>query len=277
MNAAMLAINWFPEIKGLLIVTIAVVVFMGSIYLILATNMGGRLGFLVALAALAGWFFLMGCVWWTYGKGFLGPAASWKPVANVSVLQDTTALYDANVLSVRVPANVANPQDTSDQVTAHLVDNGWTQLKPSLPTFQQAGAAATTMLEDTGAFKAGEFQVVNVFEKGGERSPTFLDGRIDFLAFWHKPHYALVEVAPLVPQRAEPGRAPAKAVIDATLPHQYVFMVRDMGALRQPAGFMTVGSLIVFLVLCYLLHSRDKIVAENKARKAIPAKASTPS
>jgi len=277
MNAALLAINWFPEIKGILIVTLAVVVFMGSIYLILATNMGARLGFLVALAGLAGWFFLMGCVWWTYGKGFLGPAASWKPVANVTVLQNTTALYDANVVSVHVPTDSGTPQDVADKVTADLADNGWKQLNPSVPTYQQAGAAATTMLEESGAFKAGEFQVVNVFEKGGERSPTFLDKRIDFLAFWHKPHYALVEVAPLVPQRAEPGRAPAKAVVDETQPHQYVFMVRDLGALRQPAGFLTIGSLIVFLVLCYLLHSRDKIVAENKARKAIPARASTPS
>ena len=65
-------------------------------------------------------------------------------------------------------------------------------------------------------------------------------------------------------------------MIDPTQPHQYVFMIRDLGALRQPGGFLTIGSLIVFLVLCYLLHSRDKIVAENKARKAIPAKASTP-
>jgi hypothetical protein len=254
-----------------------VVVFMGSIYLILATNMGARLGFLVALAALAGWFFLMGCVWWTYGKGFLGPAASWKPVANVTVLQDTTALYDANVLTVRVPAATGTPQQVADQVTEHLVDQGWHQLLPSVPSYQQAGAAATTMLEDAGAFDAGEFQVVNVFERGGDRGPTFFGGSVDFLAFWHKPHYALVEVAPLVPQRAEPGRAPAKAVIDTTLPHQYVFMIRDLGAVRQPAGFMTVGSLIVFLGLCYLLNSRDKIVAENKARKAIPAKASTPS
>ena len=37
----------------------------------------------------------------------------------------------------------------------------------------------------------------------------------------------------------------------------------------------TVGSLLVFLVLCYLLHSRDRVVAENKAAKAIPAKTST--
>jgi len=275
MNAALLAINWEPQLRGILIVIIAVSVLMGSVYLILATNMGARLGFLVAIAALAGWFFLMGCVWWTYGKGLLGPAAAWKPVASTTVLQDTTALFDANVLSVRVPATSGTPQQVADQVTDHLVDQGWNQLLPSVPTYQQAGAAATAMLEETGALKAGEFEVVNVFVKGGERSPQPFGGSLDFLSFWHKPHYALVEVAPLVPQRTEPGRAPAKAVVDVSQPHQYVFMVRDLGALREPAGFITVGSLIVFLVLCYMLHSRDKVVAENKARKALPPRASS--
>ena len=45
----------------------------------------------------------------------------------------------------------------------------------------------------------------------------------------------MVEVAPLVPMRTEPGRAPAAAEIDTTRQHQYVYMVRDLGALRQPA------------------------------------------
>jgi hypothetical protein len=273
-NAALLAINWQPQLRGIIIVIIAGAVLMGSVYLILATNMGARLGFLVALAALAGWFFLMGAVWWTYGKGLLGPAASWKPVANVSVLADTNAMFEANVITTNIPTT-GTPQQVADQINEHLVEQGWQQLLPSVPSYQQAGAAATTILEDSGSFKAGEFQVVNVFEKGGERGPKFFGGKVDFVAFWHKPHYALVEVAPLVPQRAEPGRAPAKAVVDVTQPHQYVLMIRDMGALREPAGFITVGSLIVFLVLCYLLHRRDRIVEANKARKAIPAKSST--
>jgi len=272
---ALLAINWEPQLRGILIVIISGAVLLGSVYLILATNMGARLGFLVALAALAGWFFLMGCVWWTYGKGLLGPAASWKPGANVTVLQSATAMYEANVLSLNLP-QTETPQQNADAVTAQLVDNGWRQLLPSVPSYQQAGAAATVMLEETGAFNAGEFQVVNVFEKGGERSPQLFGGAADFLAFRHKPHFALVEVAPLVPQQTEPGRAPATPVVDVTQPHQYVYMVRDLGALRQPAGFITIGSLIVFLVLCYMLHTRDKVVVENKAAKAaIPAKTSS--
>ncbi len=122
----------------------------------------------------------------------------------------------------------------------------------------------------------GEFQVVNVFDKGGERRPQFLDGRIDFLAFLHAPHYALVEVAPLIEQREEPGRAPAKPEIDTSRPRQYVYMIRDLGAKRKPAGLITIGSLAVFLMLCYLLHTRDRRVHANRSAKALPAQTSPP-
>jgi hypothetical protein len=274
---ATLAINWQPQIRGVIIIIIAVTVLMGSVYLLLATNLGARLGFLIAFAAFAGWMFLMGSVWWTYGKGLLGPDPSWQPVAAKTVLQDTTALSEAGVLKTPVVADTTKtPEQIANEVDANLVTEKWKELLPAATTFAQAGAAATVLLEDSGAFVGGDFQVVNVFEIGGQRSPQLFDGRVDFLAFFHKPHYALVEVAPLLPQRTEPGRAPAKAVIDTTKPHQFVYMIRDLGARREPAGFITVGSLVVFLMLCYLLHSRDRVVEENKAAKAIPERTSVP-
>ena len=122
----------------------------------------------------------------------------------------------------------------------------------------------------------GDFQVVNVFDKGGQRQPQLFNGKVDFLAFLHAPHYSVVEVAPLVRQREEPGRAPAKPEIDTSRPHQYVYMIRDLGAKRKPAGFITVGSLAVFLMLCYLLHSRDRRVLTNRSAKALPAQTSPP-
>jgi hypothetical protein len=115
--------------------------------------------------------------------------------------------------------------------------------------------------------------VVSVYDKGGARHPVFLDGRLDQLAFWHDAHYALVEIAPLVPQRTEPGRAPARAVIDTTRPHEYVYMIRDLGYKRRPAAIICISSLIIFLLLCWLLHRRDRVVADNRSAKALPAKA----
>lgn len=270
--SALLAVNWEWELRGTLIVIIAVVVLCGSVYMILGTNLGARLGFLVALTGLAGWLFLMGGIWWIYGQGLLGPSPSWKPVANKTVVRDSGKLYELGILDAPF---TPTGQPTTDAlgVVDSLEASGWEKLNPALPSFQQAGSNGGVLIEESGAFAAGEFSVVNVFVKGGERSPTFWGGRIDFLAFFHAPHFALVEVAPLVPQRVEPGRAPARAVIDTSRPHEYVYMVRDLGAKRQPAGIITVLSLVMFLALCWLLHRRDRHVRANLAAKALPAKA----
>ena len=66
---AILSIGWEPELRGLLTVIIGTVALCGSVYLLLATNMGIRLGFLVAFAGLFGWMATMGAIWWSYGIG----------------------------------------------------------------------------------------------------------------------------------------------------------------------------------------------------------------
>jgi hypothetical protein len=47
-------------------------------------------------------------------------------------------------------------------------------------------------------------------------------------------------------------------------------MLRDLGSRRQPAAFITLGSGLIFGVLCMMLHRRDQVVALN--RSAVPAK-----
>ena len=47
-------------------------------------------------------------------------------------------------------------------------------------------------------------------------------------------------------------------------------MVRDLGALRQPALFVTLGSGIVFLVLCWVLHRRDG-ASDHQPQTVVPA------
>ncbi len=49
------AIAFDPAIRGILVVAIGVVVLIGSVYLLLATNTGIRQGLLITLAGLAGW------------------------------------------------------------------------------------------------------------------------------------------------------------------------------------------------------------------------------
>ena len=271
MVATLFAIGWKPEIRGLLFVLIAVVTLCGSIYLILATNLGARLGFLVALTGLAGWMALMGGIWWVYGIGLKGPEPSWKEIPGRTVIQSAPALVQAGV--TETPIDI-DPNDSfvaqADTVRQHLVDEGWRVVDESEPAFGQASSAAGEFLESEEAFEAGEFQVTDVLETGGDRAPKIND-TLDFIAFFHEPHYALAEVAALEPLRDEPGRAPTPPQIDESRQRQYVYMVRDLGARRQPAAAICIGSSIVFLALCWMLNRRERFVTENRQRELVSA------
>ena len=158
------------------------------------------------------------------------------------------------------------PQQNSEAVVAALVSEGWKRLDDSDPQRGQAVASSDELLINVaGEFGAGEFVSVSVFDLGGERWPK-INEALDFFAFFHEPRYALVEVAPIVPQRVEPGRAPARPKIDETQERRYVYMIRDLGNRRQPAMLITLGSLLVFVILCWLLHRRDLILRQNLAR-----------
>lgn len=276
MSATLLAINWEPELRGILTVLIGTGVWMGSVYLILGTNVGARLGFLLSIAGLAGWMALMGGVWWIYGIGLQGELASWQQVPGRTVIQEVDLLYQAGVVDQPVGFDEDDdPAEASVAVARQLTAQGWSQVESSAPEFGQAEASAAVFLEEEGAFSTGEFRVTNVFEVDPPKEsawPKFgPNGEFDQLAFFKKPYYTLVEVAPLVELREEPGRAPIAPEIDDSRQRQYVYMIRDLGSLREPAAYITIGSTIVFLAMCWLLHRRDRFVAENLARKALPA------
>jgi hypothetical protein len=271
MSSALLAINWEPELRGVLTVIIGVGVLMGSVYLILGTNLGARLGFLVALTGLAGWMALMGGIWWIYGIGLKGAAPEWKQVPGRTVIQEIDLLHEAGVLDR--PIDFTESDDSvaaAASLQEQLDTEGWRRVAESAPEFGQAEAAAGVFLDEEGAFSAGEFDVTNVYEIGGEAYPKlFGRSELDQIAFWHHPYYTLVEVAPYVPLRPEDGRAPTPPEIDTSMQRQYVYMIRDLGSLREPAAYICIGSSIMFLALCFALHRRDRFVAENLSRKAL--------
>ena len=71
------AIGWDPEIRNYLSVLVGVAVLIGSVYLIVGTNVGLRTGLLVVLAGFFGWMTTMGVIWWIYGIGLKGEEPSW--------------------------------------------------------------------------------------------------------------------------------------------------------------------------------------------------------
>lgn len=77
--AMLSAIAFDPTVRGILVVVVGTTVLMGSIFMILSTNSGVRVGFLLAVTGLTGWMMLMGSVWVIYGIGLKGRDPAWMP------------------------------------------------------------------------------------------------------------------------------------------------------------------------------------------------------
>ena len=234
------AISWELELRGITIIAIAVATFCGSIYLVLATDLGARLGLLVALAGLTGWMALMGGIWWIYGIGLRGSDPTW--VVEEVVYGDITQskLPEAH--------DLVNPESS-----------GWRLLPEDDPgRGQTATAADEALLNGTGGrFTADSYITVAVYDKGGETYPDW------FFNFFHKPHYAVVEVQPTIKQATEPGKAPPPPRADPSQPPVYVVLIRDLGDRRVPSALFTLANTAIFLVLCDILHRREKIVRRH--------------
>jgi hypothetical protein len=266
--ANLLAVSWEPGLRGITVVLIAFTVLCGSIYMVLGTNLGARLGMLVSMAGLFGWMMLMGIIWICYGIGLKGKEPSWKARDTIVGAQ--------NLVQSKEP--IARDATIPDNTTAGARVNGWMRLPEDNGGRGQAIAAADEILQvESGGLKAGEYIPVAVFDKGGERWPnvSFTMGKLgrinlDYVAFFHDPHYSLVEVAPVIKQATEPGKAPPKAVADPKLPHWYVLMQRDRGSKRKPAAMITIGSALLFALLCRVLHRRDLLVDANRSAALDP-------
>ena len=79
-TAVFAGINFTVTIRGVLVVMVAVAILMGSVWLLLSTNLGVRVGTLMALTGLFGWITIMSTVWWIFGIGWRGADPSWKTV-----------------------------------------------------------------------------------------------------------------------------------------------------------------------------------------------------
>lgn len=271
MLSALLAVSWEPEIRGWIIVIISVAVLMGSTYLILGTNLGARLGFMIAVTGFFGWMMSMAIIWAVYGIGLKGPEPTWHPHEPITIVRDGALLNRTEI--VEGTSDLANlgSVESAKKISDQLVSEGWQILEESDPQRGRAASSADEIIQNEAMeMAAGEYATVAVYDKGGARYPKLGDS-LDFFAFKHKPRYAIVEIAPLVAQRNEPGRAPARAQIDVAQPHRYVVMIRDLGSKRRPAFLIAFGSGLIFFLMAWLLHRREALLRKNLALKSSAA------
>jgi hypothetical protein len=242
MGTIVAALGWNPEIKGALYVVLAIAILCGSCYMILATNMGARLGFLLAAAGLLGWLTTAGGIWWAYGKGIaqLAPQPAWT----------TAAIITGDLGSAKLTALDGFP-------------NGWKKLDPTDKEVADAIPIAESDIVSTPGgppkpFKSSsEFVIVAAFEKGGERSGPL---GLNFRPFnvLHKPRYLVVQVQKVLTVAPTPGQPVAKPVADPSSPPIAVVLLRDLGAKRLYPAVFTISCGILFGLVCYQLHVRDK-------------------
>jgi hypothetical protein len=245
-----LELAWDPTIRAILVVGFAIVVLPGSIYLLLGTNLGTRLGFLVALAGAMGWMTIMATIWAMYGIGYVGRAASWK------VEEAVTSQSKDDTQAAQLP--LARDLSTWRELPADDPARGEAQASASAAIAGQAAVLPMGFAADT------DYVVVDAWEKGGKKK-TFLNG---ILPGPHPPHYAMIQVQRAKSVTVPFGETPPKAEADPTQPVVSVILERDLGNKRLPPTLLALGSLIIFGVTCNVLHRRDKVVSAARAAAA---------
>ena len=293
LTTVLAGIAYDPEIRGVLVVATAAVILMGSVYLLLSTNIGSRLGFQVALAGLFGWLMLLSLFWWIYGVGAIGTLPSWRVeevnIGDLSQAQMAEArdLVPDNLPSVEeiladnpdiaaefdegkviTLSEIAALPDLPDDVAAELEDlqGEWQVLPQSLIGDAQAAADVALTSGDAGLrFTANtEYVLVDGFTRGGKEhraSDSVVDRVTNFFTqLWptSPPHHVVIQVQTSEQTAVPEGNAPLSPTPDEDEPVISVIMVRDLGTRRLPPAVLTFMFGALFAVTCVTLHARDK-------------------
>lgn len=282
-------------IRGTLVMIVAVGVLIGGIWLIVATNMGARLGFLVVFTAFCAWMFVMSAMWTSYGIGLVGELPSWTvQEVNVGDLSEAenerarTAPTDDVLPSVE--QLLADPDVADDfdpgvtvgigeiaDIDPELIDesqfNGWTIIGAAELGEPQTAADEALTGGDAPMFASNdEYVALRGFEYGGkpDRKSDSVFDRVankitNTLQVTSPTHYAIVQVQESLPTEVPEGAAPLPPTADPDKPVVSVIMVRNLGNLRLPSFILTVVFGILFAFSAYQLHERDKVSMARRA------------
>lgn len=252
-------LTWDPQIRGALILLTAFVILPGSVYLLLSTNLGARLGFLVAVAGLTGWMTVLGLMW-TLTPSTTGPKGSdphWKVKGVVTGNVGPTAPAPLQVSLKDDKVWKELPEEDPQRAEIITTSEEFFTTDPAGGSYGIKGSA--------------DYIVEDAWSRGGQRKGPF--GVLNFRPFnvRHKPHYAVVRMHPTIKQETQPGQAPPTPKVDPAKEAYTVLLVRDLGTRRLPVFMFALGSGILFAVTLSVLHRRDK--EAMAARGLIPAKA----
>lgn len=251
---------WYPTILGILVTIFAIGLFCGSVYLLLGTNLGARLGFLVAFTALMGFMVILTSLWVTTASPLntlKGRIPSWKPQ---QIVTDLDKAKDADVRDIVKNGREVGTVEASNVKAA--VDE--TLVKP------QAQGAEPAEPSKFGTFDTvTEYKVDKTYEIGGSK-PNPLDFELT-----HKPLLAAVEFCPVLDQEVVFGTPPPEPKCDPDQPKKFLILERDLGSLRIPPIVAWISSVLLFGLGLLGLHwrERDQQLLASESLAPSPARA----
>jgi hypothetical protein len=251
---------WYPTILGILVVVSAVVLFCGSVYLLLATNLGAKLGFLVAAGALSGFMVLLSMLWLTTASPLntlKGRVPSWKPVE----------LLESDLARSNIP-DVAAITDQTEQVDPTEATNvkaavDAAVVKPTGTNGEEPPPATKyATFEDTTAYLVSQTYEVG----GGGRTDITFGGSFPWVhVSFHNPKYAVATICPVLEQEVPFGDPIPAAKCDPDQPVTHLVLERDLGSLRVPPFVVFLASSILFGLSLLGMHWRERDLQAAKA------------
>lgn len=244
---------WYPTILGILVVVFATLLFVGSIYLLLGTNVGGRLALLVTFTALSGFMVLLSGLWVTTASPLntiKGRIPAWEVLEVVEdpSLAQTTEVHDIIDAGRKVDEiEAANVKASVDEnlVTVQALPNAAEEIEQKFARF-----AAVT-----------DYLTLDTYEIGGSQ-PNPLEFELT-----HTPLYAVVEFCEVKQVEVVFGTAPPAPECAASSNQSgFVVLQRDLGSLRVPPTVALGSSILLFVLGLLALHWREKDEAEAKRR-----------
>lgn len=264
---------WYPTILGVLVVVAAVILFVGSIYLILGTNMGARAAFLAVFAGLMGLMVILTSLWITTTSPLntlRGSVPAWEIKEVVSAPSESSISEVRNIRrdGVKVDAiEAANVKAAVDEDLVTKQDNAVEQFTAEDNQF--------AIFEDV-----TDFLVVNTWEIGGS-NPSWLDGE-----FTHTPKYAVVQFCGVAPNTQPFGVAPdTPACAEEGTPQAddngYVILEFNLGDVRLPPVIAWISSIILFVLSLVLFgwyekDRRAELAAASAPTARTPARTREP-
>ncbi len=236
---------WNPTIIGILTVLAAIGLFCGSVYLLLATNLGARLGFLVAAAGLTGFMFLLATLWWTSGSSGIDPphgrSPQWKVV---EIVKDPAESKIAEIRDISNTGTVIPPEKLTNLKPA--IDAAVVPDKSLNGETPKEKPFATLGFSDSSNYLV-EDESLKAYEVGGGTKNIF----------WHNTQYALVQLCIVKENVTPPTCDPLKDT-------PYIVLEHDLGTLRQPVVAYWFMSLLLFGLSLLGLHWYEQ---DQRARK----------